>query len=280
MNGNTDQDYSKYWACCNSNDDEKANSGNDWANMKDKEIFRILPIEYFLNDLRCGHLTLPCVTTWADPYECALLKQDYWDEQDSEWGTFRKILSKIHALSWTKKARECDGLWQVYSDCRRKDVVRISAQVGKLLDAIHTRIQNKSSQGYSCQLAMGTVKYEEKENIAKSLSEGFYPPDFQNAKGFAEKILLRKRKEFEYEDEVRIVYLDDAKCECERKFVGIPIANLNEIFYRVQFSPWMCACKKEKYRNELKAEGYPEEQIVESDLYESVRISVPLKSTQ
>lgn len=159
--------------------------------------------------------------------------------------------------------------------------MRISAQVGKLLDAIHTGIPNKSSQGYTCQLAMGTVKYEEKENIAKSLLKGFCPSDFRNAKGFAENILLRKRKEFEYEDEVRIVYLDDAKCECERKFVSISIKEkkLNEIFYRVQFSPWMCACKKEKYRNELKAVGYPEEQIVESDLYESVRIPVPLKST-
>ncbi len=245
----------------------------------DSEIHHIIKVEHFLKMLKEQSLFLRRVTKWDDPYDSAILKLPVRVNGGVTMELSEKVKS-IYGQCWTARESECDGLWRVYSDNRKVDTVRLTTTVQDLLEAL----LESSAHDEKCKdFAIGKVEYMEQSEIGKKLT--FRPVRLGNAVGWGEEFLFLKRKEFSYEDEVRLIHLGNA--ENEEKDNGektgiYPIKmpfGWSKILSRVQFSPWMCPCQKRCLRKVFCEEyGFQEAQIVDSKLYEPLTESIPVET--
>ncbi len=243
----------------------------------DSEIHHIIKVEHFLKMLKEQSLFLRRVTKWDDPYDSAILRLPV--RVNGRTTELNENVKSIYGQCWTARESECDGLWRVYSDNRKVDTVRLTTTVRTLLEAL---LQSPAHDEKRRDFAIGKVAYMEQEEIRGKLA--FRPGKLGNAVGCGEDFLFLKRKEFSYEDEVRLIHLGNA--ENEEKVNGektgiYPIKMPFEwpkILSRVQFSPWMCPCLKGCLRKLLcETYAFRNDQVVDSELYEPLKEPIPVE---
>lgn len=242
------------------------------GNFLDKEIHHIIRTGFFEKMLMENCLFLRKATDWDDPYDAALLKMDTL--LDDKIVPLSDSIKEIYGQCWTDRADECDGLWRVYSNNRTNDVVRITVKIRSLLEAV----LNSPAHDYRFKdFAIGKVLYETNEELRSKLV--FRPCGLQNAVEWGEAFLFHKRKEFSYESEVRLIYKAlDSKDQKENGIYKIPMPYAwSEIIERVQFSPWMCSCKKEQLRKLFSEYNFRPENVVDSTLYEIPQAPIPVE---
>lgn len=232
----------------------------------DKEIHHIIRTDFFLDMLRENKLVFKRVFAWDDPYEAAMFKQKI--NVNGKIMNFSENTQNIYGQCWSQKPEECDGLWRVYSDNRKNDVVRLTTTVRKLLQAVlSSPVHNTRARDF----AIGDVLYQKKEDIeTRNLKFGIN--DFGNAPLCGKNLLLFKREEFAYEKEVRLIYKGLFSDKMESDLIPIPLGvdvDIKKVFTHVTLSPWMCRCKKDVFKEELKRIDPSEMlKVSESDLYE------------
>lgn len=254
-------------------------AGTELRTHLDQEIHHIIKIEYFLKMLACRSLYLRRVTDWDDPYDSAILKCPV--KVNGMVMELSENVKSIYGQCWTARESECDGLWRVYSDNRKAATVRLTTTVRNLLEAL---LDSSAHEKGFKDFAIGKVEYREQSEIEENMI--FRPIKLGNAVGWGEALLLLKRKEFSYEDEVRLIHLGKPEKEetvnC-RKTGIYPIEmpwEWSKILSRVQFSPWMCTCLKDCLRKKLCEEfGFQKEQVVDSKLYEPLTKLIPVESS-
>lgn len=229
-----------------------------------KEIHHIIRIDFFLNMLRENKLVFKRVFAWDDPYEAAMFKQKI--NVSGKIMNFSENTQNIYGQCWSQKPDECDGLWRVYSDNRRNDVVRLTTTVRLLLQAVlSSPVHNKNARDF----AIGNVLYQKRKEIeTRNLNFGIN--DFGNAPLCGKNLLLFKREEFAYEKEVRLIYKGGFPDKRECDLMPIPLGvDIKKVFTHITLSPWMCRCKKDAFKEELKRIAPSEMlKVAESDLYE------------
>ena len=168
----------------------------------DQPIYRIFSLERFFQVLHKKQLTLVKPHLWDDPFENVLLKSEF-KTASNETAVF-EAHDSVYGQCWTRHA-ESDAMWRIYSP--HKSGVRLQTTPRKLLAALQTNIHEHSE----LYCFIGKVIYATNENHLKELLQKINLTATDGT-GIAQS-LLYKRKEFEHEQEIRLIYSGpDGKC--------------------------------------------------------------------
>lgn len=207
----------------------------------DKPVYRIMPVKRLLQCLEEKQLVLVPPSKWDDPFENWLLSSKVKLSSTGESGDMDGIRDKIYGQCWTQH-RETDAMWRIYSSDTNGAKVKTTPR--KLLEALKSN--NQEYGGITC--FIGKVKYQTQKDLTSSLTS----IDVFNTNGsdIAES-LLYKRREFNHEKEVRLIYTEGSG----------PIypfnIDPNEIFDEIVFDPRVDRHLFGAYKAAVVAKGFP-----------------------
>ncbi len=172
----------------------------------DQPIYRYIKFDYLFELLKSKKNTLVKPFKWNDPYEIFMsdLVINHVNNSESSIG-LREFKHTYYAQCWTMK-QECDLMWKVYVP---KNGVKLKTTIRKLYNSISLQSLAKINERTKeiAEVYIGKVKYLQREELLDS--------DFFDLKKLVSnwpinkdemvKTLFVKRKEFQSEDEVRIV---------------------------------------------------------------------------
>lgn len=166
---------------------------------RDRYVYRIMKPEYVYALFEDSQNVLVSPKKWEDPFENLVLTSPV-QLPSGEMGEFG-FRHDFYGQCWTL-SKASDAMWRIYSP--QKMGIRVRTTVGKLLDGLSRSLGNDAA--YKAHL--GKVEYKRERELKAICEEGVeLTPD---ATGLA-KTLLLKRKAFQHENEVRLLYLADAR---------------------------------------------------------------------
>lgn len=205
-------------------------------------------------------------TKWDDPFENFILRSPVRTSA-GEIGEFG-FHQDVYGQCWTLH-KASDAMWRIYSP--NKDAIRLRTTVGKLLDSLCAA--NEGKEGDSC--FIGKVSYPKQKEL-----EEFARTVFANgltAEAVA-RSLLAKRKAFEHEREVRIIFFEGDKVVHKDGVYKYPL-NPHAVFDQIMIDPRMSYLKYKTFKEEISQKtGFKEERIKRSLIYkppEGFTIEIP-----
>jgi len=234
-------------------------------------IYRIFQWDKFMDLMNNNRLCLVKPSLWDDPFENFLLKAKGIRE-NGETIEFDNIRNLLYGACWTLKD-ECDGLWRNYTnyECKKCSLcdwrkrhggtnvsIKVKTTVGKLMSAFY----DFNNPFHSLSYWIGKVEYLSDQDIIGVLDKcGDRLLDDTGVNLI--RTLLIKRKAFEYEQEVRVIFMkpdnsnetDFSKLkntwnDGDLFFVSV---NPNEIINEVEFDPWIAPSILHDKEKELKS---------------------------
>ena len=173
-----------------------------YLNLKESEydqyIYRIISYDRFIELFEHQKNTLVKPKLWEDTFENFALKSKlkFPDDSEIELDTH----DRLYGQCWTT-SKASDAMWRIYS--HDKKGIRIRTTVDKLLTSLLMANVN-TAMTESC---VGKVEYKSEATIMSQASKAF-SQDGQMTFGSLFRSLLIKRKAFDHEREVRLIYLD------------------------------------------------------------------------
>lgn len=167
---------------------------------KFKKVYRFTNIERFTETLCSKKFTFVNPTKWTDPFEKYYLERTFQiDGKKVKLPAKNNIFSVCVSGTLTSEA-----YWKVYAP--KEDGIRLSLNTEKFLNTFLDRIVD-------CDVYIGKVDYQLTNKFSKI---DFDPELFKEIKdkkiGSQQiQLLLKKRKSFVYEDEVRIMIIPHKK---------------------------------------------------------------------
>ena len=175
------------------------------------ELFRIMPLERFLQMLYTGKNVLVRPSMWEDPYE-KVIRKSVIKSEDKEI-PFDE--TRWYGQCWSK-SKESDGLWRVFTKNSNSRAVKIKTDSDTIKKSLNY-IENSELAFF-----LESVKYpeEKSENLKNALVDLFrfdwlwengYTFSLKNdffendPNVFAAPMLLTKRYQFKHEEEVRLL---------------------------------------------------------------------------
>jgi hypothetical protein len=163
---------------------------------RDQKIYKILKQKYFFELFENGKNALPTPSKWQDPFENVFLNAEV-KTAAGEHGGF-SFHDDVYGQCWTRHTAS-DAMWHIYSD--KRNAVRIRTTVGKLIDSLCAA----HGEWADATCFIGRVEYlsERKlKNLAGTIfKDGITPAAIARS-------LLVKRKAYEHEREVRLIYIE------------------------------------------------------------------------
>lgn len=219
-------------------------------------LYRIMPLEQFLQIVLEGKNTLVRPHLWEDPYEkipkekLLIIKEMDWDVNlgSQPWESW-------YGQCWSSSS-ENDGLWRAFTHNKEVRCVKVKTTSNKLYNSLLankdddwecylTRVNYLDKEPYqevfSKILDINKVKYLELEILKNEMVKG---------------MLSNKRQAFSYENEVRLLINDKSlgRHEDTLKYSF----DVNKVIENVEFDPWTPPYMKSTYESlfkELKFEG-------------------------
>ena len=242
-----------------------------------ERIYHIIKLDYFLKMLKSGSLRMTHPSDWDDPWEdpefCNFARYDHPKQlspttsvQDVDLSAIRK---SSYAMCWTLR-KECDGLWRAYTDNMRYRAIRISTTVGKLFREFYRFEEPICSNRYF----IGRVEYCSEENLVKERDKFFSQPLVHLKRIMT---LFKKRDQFDYEQEVRLIYDDAGEVSDCRKLPKEHFhkVDLSKIVDEVTLDPWCGEEELEMVRGYVSSLGFSF-QIDVSKLYSEITTPAPI----
>lgn len=163
-------------------------------------IYRVFPRKWFLELIKNSNNGLVKPRVWDDPFENAFLKCTAVMDSGEE-ASLEKLREKWYGQCWTTE-KDTDAMWRIYSP--NKDGVRVKTTVKK----IFSHLWNSCPNGYAAKSCfIGKVEYKSREEIEKAMAGSYVQNLIFNEKVTARTLLI-KRREFDHEKEVRILFHD------------------------------------------------------------------------
>ncbi len=240
---------------------------NNFLNFRkkeiDKPIFRIIPIPRLFELFEKKSNVLVNPKLWDDPFENFIMNSQLRFKSGISIGVGFK--ENLYGQCWTQ-TRENDALWRIYSP--DKNGARITTTPRKLLKALYDDSYPDSAKS----AFIGKVEYFTTNKLLKLLNEkGTDWIMDPTGKGQAQTLLF-KRKAFDHENEVRLIYNSYNKfqhplCSFELE----PLELIDDIVFdpRIEYSEFR------KHKNILKDYGFTK-RIVRSNLYKIPQLEIQL----
>ena len=193
------------------------------TSTKEEYVYRILPLQYFLQMIKKRKLYFPKVNKWEDPYELFLFKQEYYDVNGNKVNVFSES-NRIYGQCWSVK-RDSDALWRIYSPDKMS--VRIKT-TKRLIN--QWRKENNGKNNVFIQTDL--VNYQTQKDIDSYIKE-LTTRDVFNFQELVNSLFI-KRTNFDHEKEFRIiVWKSDVslenKCVLPEENIEIPFEPENFI---------------------------------------------------
>lgn len=164
---------------------------------QDAFIYRIFPINRLYQMYNEGKNTLVSPKLWDDPYENFVLEAQV---ALSSGETMRYgFKNQYYGQCWTLRTYS-DAMWRIYSQDHRS--VRVRTTIRKL--AYSLALHHPNTRNDAC--FIGKVKYMKNDELA-DLASAIGSLAVPTSSSYA-KTLLRKRRAFSHEKEVRLIYSD------------------------------------------------------------------------
>jgi hypothetical protein len=233
-----------------------------------QKIYRVISIKRFFELIEDEILVLIKPYKWNDPFEDLLSKTVTINSKGEHIGF--NITKDYYGQCWTLR-EECDGIWRNYASL--DNGVRIETTVKQLLTLLFE--YEKKWQNISC--FIGKVEYLSESEILSFLQDSNFIHWVTDTTGKnPAKTLLIKRKEFQYEKEVRLLY---ASRETTDKGSILPVKiNPKELFQSFCFAPKTPHNLYKMYKQNLENRGYDSSMIFKSKLYEPYQIKITTDS--
>jgi hypothetical protein len=166
----------------------------------ESKLYRIINYDRLIESLKSQSLSMSKPVTWPDPFETFLMNYKAKMKDGTIVG-FDPIKDTIYCQCWSLQ-KECEALWKVHSEKDFK-AVKIKTTADRLMNYLY----DINNQFHYLSYFIGNVSYVEEDFIIDLLKEGlgrYYEP---GSTGMAIiQSLLIKRKAFEYENEVRLIF--------------------------------------------------------------------------
>lgn len=228
----------------------------------DDVIYRVVSVECFFEMIEEKRTVLVRPCKWEDPFE-DLLSHTIVTKKAGEKIKFA-VTEDFFGQCWTLK-KESDGIWRNYASLRSG--VRIQTTVKKLLEVIYDVNENMSKLSSF----IGKVIYKTDSEIKKSINDIIEQMLMDSSgKGIA-KTLLIKREEFNYEEEVRVLFSDKNKRDQNIvSFTIDPLSLIDSVLFAPKTSEYLFRIFKQR----LAKKGFPKVKVTKSKLYEPFSIEV------
>lgn len=234
----------------------------------DTPIYRILSYPRFLEMLRTHQNTLVRPSMWDDPFENVLLNHEY-RKPNGDLIDMSCISNSWYGQCWTHRSEECDGLWRVYTNNGAQRSVRIKTTIRKIFEPLYDGSRDKEWQFF-----IGRVDYSTEEEIRGILELASQPLAGDHTNVNQMQMLLTKRKEFSYEQEVRILYckgVDHDNHDIISQYNIMP----DVVFEEVLLDPWCQDHMVKNYADEIYLAGY-HGVVSKSKLYAPLNLTTQL----
>jgi hypothetical protein len=224
------------------------------------KLYRVFSYDKLLDSLRnkCLYMSKPSI--WPDPYETFLMNYKARMEDGTIVG-FEPIKDKIYCQCWSTN-KESETLWNIHS-CPDSKSVKIRTSGEKLMEYLY----DINNQFHYLSYFIGGVSYVSEEFILELLQEGI-SKYFNSTTGGMSIIqsLFIKRKAFECEDEVRLVFnvpnssdVDFSKIaniwDIKNKFFPFKI-DINDVIEEITFHPNLKDIECTEMETEIRKMGY------------------------
>ena len=166
-----------------------------------ERIYRFTNLERFIEALSTNSFTFVNPSKWPDPYERFFLERNFNIANKEVYLPAKDNIFSV-CLSGTLSS---EAYWKVYAP--KEDGVRLTFNTEKLLSTFLEKIKN-------CEVYIGKVNYQvTKEFFKISFDTGKLIQEIEDNKVGDQQIrlLLKKRKSFLYENEIRILIVPKSK---------------------------------------------------------------------
>ncbi|MGJ8697217.1 MAG: DUF2971 domain-containing protein [Verrucomicrobiaceae bacterium] len=169
----------------------------------DTPVYRIMPLHRLEELFTNNELVLVRPKLWEDPFENFFLKSTFLTSDGAEV-TAEKVENSWYGQCWTTNS-DTDAMWRIYS--QDKQSLRVKTTIRKLADAMWNENDNFAPLKYH----IGAVDYKPVAEIDEfRKTTGFMEGTGGSGTSRLANTLLIKRKEFEHESEIRLLYCDTA----------------------------------------------------------------------
>lgn len=234
---------------------------------KQKVVNKFMPLERALNLLNSKTFWFANPEEWNDPFEKRFINATYGSNQKFAWK------GHVFCTCFTNNATS-EASWNAYS--KNEPCIKFSFDRKELLQFLDDiQLNNNSWKVY-----FDRVEYMRTAFIKKPLPKIPFDPEpkMRNLHSIElkERLLLLKRKAFEYEQEYRAIIIKP-KITKERG-ISVPIPNHGKLIKEVTIGPTVrddtCKMLKELFQNKY---NFNPSQIKKSLLYESIPEGIKIK---
>jgi hypothetical protein len=248
----------------------------------DQRVYRIFPRPYFEEALRTKRLTFVRPDKWQDPWDQPR-GISLFDDTVQPWrhAIVKDCEESVYAQCWSRTG-ESDTLWRAYSrvkkdegTTRNVDSDEEGVQVSTVLQKLSNTFNN-SDAPKEVRMFIGGVIYQSPADIEQWIAnqvDTFKADAFLKATETV-SLLLRKRRAFEHESEIRC-------------FIALPVSDPtpklfsisfepNELFDSVAFDPRLSTVDYRDREESAKALGY-NGVILPSDFYVRRLYEIPTR---
>lgn len=206
---------------------EKAPNGKE---LESKSIWKYMSLEHALDLVQKQRLWMANPATWADPFERLFVEATYKKEEREEGISFNDLLDgkQLYCTCFTSGSQN-DAQWKMY--CGNDMAVMIGFDARKLFDALR--------EYKNLTLYIGEAQYEKGGwNQIRPFCELTAEQTAEERRKELLSLMLRKRINFEYEKELRLMCLQKLrKDNPEPQGIYITVPHLRDCIKRIRLEP-------------------------------------------
>ena len=227
----------------------------------EQRIYRFLDREHFEETLRTKRLTFVRPNKWEDTWDRPAMVQLVHQQPPPATEIARECEEDLHVQCWSA-ADPSDVLWRAYSYIRRdvetgarlhpsEEAVRVRSTISKLTIAF-----SDSDAPTDWRLFVGQVGYYTDEEITQYIANqvGTFGANAFVSAAETAAVLLRKRREFAQENEIRLIIADPSN-DPSSVLASISFEP-NGVFEEVAFDPRISPDENRESTEMLAALGY------------------------
>jgi len=231
----------------------------------DTPAYRIFRFEDILELFNNNEITLVKANLWEDPYENFILKCNA-THQGERIG-IDNIQNQIFGQCWSL-LNESDAMWRIYSP--NYNGIKIKSSLEKIFNIIF----NDNDMSSLVTSHIGKVEYKSKQEF----NDFFSNPENTTLLGNSKLVInshLYKRKEFEHEKEVRLIYfVDSSSDELDNKIKKFTV-DPNDLIDEICFDPRISERYFKLYKKTFKNLGF-KGNMIKSDLYDFEGVDIEI----